>query len=86
MKIQESKEKGKDNYDRELEDVIKKLIIECDRKITRALKRLDEDDDKAAIAIVVSEVTKVYEIFFECTYFFFSFHSNRMIQMILSRG
>jgi hypothetical protein len=59
---EESKTKGKDNYDRELEDVIEKLIIECDRKITRALKRLEEDDAKAAIAIAVSEVTKSPEV------------------------
>lgn len=59
---EESKAKGKDNYDRELEDVIEKLIIECDRKITRALKRLEEDDAKAAIAIVVSDVTKLPEV------------------------
>lgn len=42
-----------------MEDVIDRLIIECDRKITRALKRLDEEDAKAAIAISVSEVTQV---------------------------
>ncbi|KAG9160180.1 hypothetical protein Leryth_024462 [Lithospermum erythrorhizon] len=54
---EEAKEKGTDNYDRELEDVIDRLIVECDRKITRALKRLDEEDAKAAIAISVSEVT-----------------------------
>lgn len=59
---EESKAKGKDNYDRELEDVIEKLIIECDRKITRALKRLEEDDAKAAIAIAVSDVTKSPEV------------------------
>eukprot|EP01018_Ginkgo_biloba_P017645 Gb_02416 [translate_table: standard] len=54
-----AKEKGKDNYDRELEDVLKRHISECDRKITRALKRLEDDDAKAATAIAVSEVTKV---------------------------
>jgi hypothetical protein len=42
-----------------LEDVIDKLIGECDRKIGRALKRLEDDDAKAAIAISVSEVTQV---------------------------
>jgi len=42
-----------------LEDLIDRLIVECDRKITRALKRLDEEDAKAAIAISVSEVTLV---------------------------
>ncbi|KAK4353559.1 hypothetical protein RND71_025753 [Anisodus tanguticus] len=54
--------KGQDNYDRDLEDVIDRLIVECDRKITRALKRLDEEDAKAAIAISVSEVTLTPEI------------------------
>lgn len=42
-----------------MEDVIDRLIVECDRKIARALKRLEEDDAKAAIAISVSEVTQV---------------------------
>lgn len=59
---QEAKAKGKDNYDRELEDVIERLIIECDRKIQRALKRLEDDDAKAAIAIAVSEVTQSPEV------------------------
>ncbi|XP_075081359.1 uncharacterized protein LOC107832818 isoform X2 [Nicotiana tabacum] len=59
---EEAKAKGQDNYDRDLEDVIDRLIIECDRKITRALKRLDEEDAKAAIAISVSEVTQAPEI------------------------
>eukprot|EP01018_Ginkgo_biloba_P014476 Gb_35816 [translate_table: standard] len=59
---EEAKAKGRDNYDRELEEVIEKLIIECDRKITRALKRLEDDDAKAAIAIAVSEVTKSPEV------------------------
>ncbi|KAL7148778.1 hypothetical protein ABFS83_06G202300 [Erythranthe nasuta] len=57
----EAKEKGLDNYDRELEDNIDRLIVECDRKIERALKRLDEDDAKAAIAISVTEVTQTPE-------------------------
>lgn len=57
---QEANAQGNDNYDRELEDVIEKLIVECDRKIQRALKRLEDDDDaKAAIAISVTEVTQV---------------------------
>lgn len=59
---QEAKAKGQDNYDRELEDVIDRLIVECDRKIARALKRLSEEDAKAAIAISVSEVTQTPEI------------------------
>lgn len=58
-RYEEAKAKGTDNYDRELEDVIDKLISECDRKIGRALKRLEDDDAKAAIAISVSEVTQV---------------------------
>lgn len=59
LRYQEAKAKGVDSYDRELEDVIDRLIVECDRKIARALKRLEEDDAKAAIAISVSEVTMV---------------------------
>ncbi|CAM8911511.1 unnamed protein product [Rhodiola kirilowii] len=59
---QEAKAKGVDNYDRELEDVIDRLIIECDKKINRALKRLEDADAKAAIAISVSEVTQSPEI------------------------
>ncbi|WJX77378.1 hypothetical protein P8452_60696 [Trifolium repens] len=60
---EEAKSKGIDNYERELEDVIDKLIGECDRKIGRALKRLEDDDAKAAIAISVSEVTQTPEVF-----------------------
>lgn len=59
---EEAKAKGIDNYDRDLEDVIDRLIVECDRKITRALKRLADEDAKAAIAISVSEVTQTEEI------------------------
>ncbi|PON59115.1 Luc7-related [Parasponia andersonii] len=59
---EEAKAKGTDNYDRDLEDVIDRLIVECDRKIARALKRLEDDDAKAAIAISVSEVTQTPEI------------------------
>ncbi|XP_074321171.1 uncharacterized protein LOC141657735 isoform X2 [Silene latifolia] len=59
---EEAKAKAVDNYDRELEDVIDRLIVECDRKITRALKRLSEEDAKAAIAISVSEVTLTEEV------------------------
>ncbi|PIN21637.1 Spliceosome subunit [Handroanthus impetiginosus] len=61
-KYEEAKAKGLDNYDRDLEDNIDRLIVECDRKIARALKRLDEEDAKAAIAISVSEVTQTPEI------------------------
>ncbi|XP_044500555.1 U1 snRNP-associated protein usp106-like [Mangifera indica] len=57
-----AKAKGTDNYDRELEDAIDRLIVECDRKIVRALKRLEDDDAKAAIAISVSEVTQTPEV------------------------
>lgn len=59
-RYQEAKAKKVDNYDRELEDAIDRLIVECDRKIGRALKRLEDEDAKAAIAISVSEVTLVY--------------------------
>ncbi|KAG7036822.1 putative RNA-binding protein Luc7-like 1, partial [Cucurbita argyrosperma subsp. argyrosperma] len=59
---EEAKTKGVHNYDRDLEDVIDRLIIECDRKIARALKRLEEEDAKAAIAISVSEVTQIPEV------------------------
>ncbi|KAI3963239.1 hypothetical protein MKX01_030369 [Papaver californicum] len=59
---EEAKAKGIDNYDRDLEDVIDRLIVECDRKNSRALKLLEEDDAKAAIAISVSEVTQTPEI------------------------
>ncbi|CAC01888.1 putative protein [Arabidopsis thaliana] len=54
--------KGVDNYDRELEDAIDRLIVECDRKIGRALNRLQEEDAKAAIAISVTEFTQSPEI------------------------
>ncbi|CAM6124098.1 unnamed protein product [Calypogeia fissa] len=59
---EEAKGKGKDNYDRELEECLEKHIVECDRKIARALKRLEDDDAGAATAIAVSEVTKSAEV------------------------
>ncbi|CAI0438929.1 unnamed protein product [Linum tenue] len=59
---EEARAKGVDSYDRELEDVIDRLIVECDKKIGRALKRLDDDDAKAAIAISVTEVTQTEEL------------------------
>ncbi|KAF6162233.1 hypothetical protein GIB67_008362 [Kingdonia uniflora] len=59
---EEAKAKIGHNYDRDLEDVIDRLIVECDRKISRALKRLEDDDAKAAIAISVSEVTQTPEV------------------------
>lgn len=62
-RYEEAKAKGTDNYDRDLEDVIDRLIVECDRKIARALKRLEDEDAKAAIAISVSEVTQVMLLF-----------------------
>nr|PNR37571.1 hypothetical protein PHYPA_020680 [Physcomitrium patens] len=55
---EEAKANGKDNYDRDLEDCLEKHIVECDRKIQRALKRLEDDDAGAATAIAVSEVTQ----------------------------
>ncbi|KAJ6422396.1 hypothetical protein OIU85_003426 [Salix viminalis] len=59
---EESRAKGVDNYEVELENVIDKLIVECDKKIGRALKRLEDDDAKAAIAISVTEVTQNAEV------------------------
>ncbi|GLT52104.1 hypothetical protein SLA2020_254650 [Shorea laevis] len=59
---EEAKAKGIDNYDRELEDAIDRLIVERDRKIGRALKCLEDEDAKAAIAISVSEVTQTPEV------------------------
>ncbi|KAJ1696513.1 hypothetical protein LUZ63_005025 [Rhynchospora breviuscula] len=59
---EEARDRGEDNYDRELEDKIDRLIVECERKIQRALKRLSEEDAKAAIAISVSEVTQTPEV------------------------
>ncbi|GKV33287.1 hypothetical protein SLEP1_g41813 [Rubroshorea leprosula] len=62
LRYEEAKAKGIDNYDRELEDASDRLIVECDRKIGRALKRLDDEDAKAAIAISVTEVTQTPEV------------------------
>ncbi|XP_008791797.1 putative RNA-binding protein Luc7-like 2 [Phoenix dactylifera] len=59
---EEAKAKGVHNFDRELEDLIERLIVECERKIQRALKRLEDEDAKAAIAISVSEVTQTAEV------------------------
>ncbi|KAF8402357.1 hypothetical protein HHK36_013311 [Tetracentron sinense] len=59
---EEAKSTGIHTYDRDLEDVIDRLIVECDRKIQRALKRLEDEDAKAAIAISVSEVTQSPEV------------------------
>lgn len=63
---EEAKAKGTDNYDRELEETIERLIVECERKIQRALKRLEEEDAKAAIAISVTEVTQTKEVMELC--------------------
>ncbi|GAB2287136.1 hypothetical protein Dimus_021522 [Dionaea muscipula] len=59
---EEDKARGIHNYEGNLEDVINRLIVECDRKISRALKRLADEDAKAAIAISVSEVTQTPEV------------------------
>ncbi|KAL8166237.1 hypothetical protein V2J09_007736 [Rumex salicifolius] len=59
---EEAKGKGVDSYDKDLEDVIDRLIVECERKISRALKRLSDEDAKAAIAISVTEVTQTPEV------------------------
>ncbi|WVZ61243.1 hypothetical protein U9M48_011150 [Paspalum notatum var. saurae] len=59
---EEARAKGSESFDRELEDVIERLIVECDRKIQRALKRLADEDAKAAIAISVSDVTLTDDI------------------------
>ncbi|KAG2659639.1 hypothetical protein PVAP13_1KG373700 [Panicum virgatum] len=61
-RYEEAKAKGTDNYDRELEETIQRLIVECERKIQRALKRLEEEDAKAAVAISVTEVTQTKEV------------------------
>nr|XP_034888545.1 putative RNA-binding protein Luc7-like 2 isoform X1 [Populus alba]XP_034888546.1 putative RNA-binding protein Luc7-like 2 isoform X1 [Populus alba] len=61
-RYEESRAKGVDNYELELENVIDKLIVECDKKIGRALKRLEDEDAKAAIAISVTEVTQNAEV------------------------
>ncbi|XBH63108.1 uncharacterized protein [Aegilops tauschii subsp. strangulata] len=59
---EEAKAKGMDNYDHELEETVERLIVECERKIQRALKRLEEEDAKAAIAISITEVTQSKEV------------------------
>ncbi|XP_042459425.1 putative RNA-binding protein Luc7-like 2 isoform X1 [Zingiber officinale] len=59
---EEGKAKGEHNYDRELEDMIERLIVECERKIQRALKRLEDEDATAAVAISVSKVTQTPEV------------------------
>lgn len=66
LSYEEGKAKGEHNYDRELEDMIERLIVECERKIQRALKRLEDEDAKAAVAISVSKVTLVIDSFYIC--------------------
>eukprot|EP00854_Cymbomonas_tetramitiformis_P006604 gene6604-7906_t len=44
---EEARQKGEANYDRELLENLDKLLVECDRKIARAMKRLEEDDPAA---------------------------------------
>ena len=56
---EKAKAKGLCNCDRDLEEIIVRLIHECDMKIQRSLKRLADKDAKAAISISVSEVTQV---------------------------
>lgn len=80
-RYEEAKLKGVDSYDRELEDVIDRLIVECDRKIARALKRLTDEDAKAAIAISVSEVTTVI---FKCLRPHSFIHSPTQFRLPLS--
>eukprot|EP01018_Ginkgo_biloba_P008875 Gb_15739 [translate_table: standard] len=61
---EEAKVKHRDNYDRKLEK-LRSLFIECDWKITRALKCFKDDDAKVVITIVVLKVTtslKVVEV------------------------
>ncbi|KAG6530166.1 hypothetical protein ZIOFF_012388 [Zingiber officinale] len=62
LSYEEGKAKGEHNYDRELEDMIERLIVECERKIQRALKRLEDEDATAAVAISVSKVTQTPEV------------------------
>lgn len=59
---EDAKVKGMHNFDRELEDLIERLIMDCERKIQRALKRLENEDAKAAVGISVSQVTQVPEV------------------------
>ncbi|RRT74606.1 hypothetical protein BHE74_00023464 [Ensete ventricosum] len=42
--------------------MIERRIVECERKIQRALKRLESEDAKAAVAISVSKVTQTPEV------------------------
>ena len=59
-RYEEAKAKGLVNYDRELESVLDKLVVECDRKIVRSFKRLEDDEGASALdSVKVSEVIEV---------------------------
>ncbi|CAI5929273.1 unnamed protein product, partial [Closterium sp. NIES-65] len=58
LRYEEAKAKGLVDYERELEGILEKLIVECDRKIQRSFKRLEDEEGAAALnAVKVSEVT-----------------------------
>ena len=59
QRYESAKVKGKYNYDRDMEDALERHIGECDRKITRALRRLEDDDSKDVTTIFVFAVTQV---------------------------
>lgn len=59
LRYEVAKAKGKDNYDREMEEVLERHVVECDRKIQRSLKRLEDDRVEGAGNIQVSKITKV---------------------------
>mmetsp|Transcript_5753 Transcript_5753/g.7777 ORF Transcript_5753/g.7777 Transcript_5753/m.7777 type:complete len:418 (+) Transcript_5753:138-1391(+) len=61
LEYEEAYKKGRDNYDRELLEYLDKLLLECDRKITRASKRLEEDDPNARNYVKVSKCVDVEE-------------------------
>lgn len=89
FRYEEAKANGKDNYDRDLEDCLEKHIVECDRKIQRALKRLEDDDAGAATAIAVSEVTQVCHSFLLVVFFLgqrLDAELRKNLNDILSRG
>eukprot|EP00898_Chlorokybus_atmophyticus_P008640 jgi/Chlat1/8778/Chrsp90S08128 len=54
---EDARAKRKDNYDRELEMELEKLVVDCDRKITRAQRRLEDDDTNAKSYPLVSTST-----------------------------
>ncbi|GBG82939.1 hypothetical protein CBR_g36466 [Chara braunii] len=61
LEYEDAKKRLRDNYDRELEECLEKHIIDCDKKIQRALKRLEDTDEGAASAVPVSQATKTPE-------------------------